>query len=272
MCKDKDMDDLIFDLSEILEGLDIIQLASNETGYRWSGINKTKTKDVVLGILNGKNKLDNSTSWKGFCKIVPMVVQGRKGGRVYINQTENKHQDRPLKLSLAVLKILEMVELPGSSIYSGIIWTGESDIFEVWDRSQVKAYSTSSLQLMQAKIDIKKTEVNEDLLKLALARAEENPVFLPLPRKNVMDYNQAYQACKCGFKKMKKLKNRGPTTTFNRKIVLSGHKKRTRCKACKGCLAESCNKCKFCIHPKWKKPCIKRVCSTPIAPRCPCFT
>ena len=262
------MDDLIFDLSEILEGVDIVQLASNETGYRWSGINKAKTKEVILGILNGKNILDNSTSWRGFCKVVPMVIQGRKGGRVYINQTENKHQDRPLKLSLAVLKSLEMVEIPGSSIYSGIIWTGELDIFEVWDRSQVKAYSTSSLQLMQAKVNIKKTQVSEDLLKLTLTRAEENPIFLPLPRNIRMDNKQA---CKCGLKKMKTLKNRGATTTYKRKIVLSGHKKRTRCKTCKGCLAKKCKNCKFCLHPKWKKPCVKRVCSTPIVPSCPCF-
>ena len=255
-------------MSEILEGLDIIQLANIETGYRWSGIDKAKIKDTLLGILDGRNKLDNSTSWKGFCKVIPMVVQGRKGGRVYISQAENKHLDRSLKLSLAVLKALDMVEIPGQSIFSGIIWTGESDIFKVWDSNQIKqSNSTSTLRLMQAKLTLTKVKADEQQLMLALARAEQHPVFLPLPRQEP----RSSKVCTCGHKKMKTLKNRGATTNYNRKIVVYGQKRRTRCKTCKRCMAPTCNKCKFCLNPKWKKPCVRRVCSTPISPRCPCF-
>merc|ERR1712150_321982 len=73
--------------------------------------------------------------------------------------------------------------------------------------------------------------------------------------------------CHCGFDKpLDHADGEG-----GKKTVKTGHKKRSRCKECKGCLAPKCMNCKFCINPKLKKPCQDKICLFPIVPKCPCF-
>ena len=78
--------------------------------------------------------------------------------------------------------------------------------------------------------------------------------------------------CKCGeFKSISSIVKSKEARKINRVKAWGGHKKRSRCKNCIGCLAPRCNKCKFCLTPHLKKPCGDRKCLFPKVPTCPCF-
>ena len=79
------------------------------------------------------------------------------------------------------------------------------------------------------------------------------------------------KVCQCGT-----MKNMSKAKILHRKNhqktrVLTGGKRKMRCKKCTGCLATKCNKCIFCIKASMKKPCENRKCLFPIVPKCPCF-
>jgi hypothetical protein len=240
-------DELAFDILEILEGLEIIHLPGIQSGYQWSGIDTIKIKKALTEILDGHNKLPESKSWKGFCEVIPHLIQARESSRIYLR--ENDKNQKSLKASLAVLKSLKLVNLP-KDFLGGAIWIGE-DVFEEWDRQQVEKYSNSKVQLKQGKLVLKRCKiVGESNLNQVLLKAEKFKFAeIPTPKPKTQEI------CKCR----------------NGSVLKRHQKRRTRCLKCVGCLAKKCNKCKYCRNPKWKQSCEVRVCVTPAMPKCPCF-
>ncbi|XP_065887350.1 uncharacterized protein [Dysidea avara] len=50
------------------------------------------------------------------------------------------------------------------------------------------------------------------------------------------------------------------TPDASTKVAVKKLFKRKRCKICEGCTASNCGECGSCLHPTWRKPCVKRIC------------
>ena len=250
---DKRIDDLAFGILEVFEGLDILKFASDEKRYKWSGIEKTKISVTLANILNDKNKLDTSVSWKEFCDVVSLLIPCRKGSRIFPKQS-----GKGLMMALAILKAVNMVKIPADPA-GGIIWIGEEDLFMVWDRIQIQKYSNvTSVPLKQGRLVLQRCHASEEQIKAALERSKNFETLRSTETKK--------QNCSCGGLKMiaKNWRNQ-------KRLVRIGQKRRQRCQKCPACLRPPCRKCKFCKNRSFKKPCQERVCLSPLLPRCPCF-
>jgi len=255
---DKRIDDLAFGILEVLEGLDILKFASDEKKYLWSGIDKNKIMSTLADIIYDQNKIEAIGSWKDFCNVMTSsMIPSRKGIQIFPELT-----GKGLMMTLAVLKAVDMVTITTDPV-GGILWTGEEDLFMVWDRNQIKKYSNvAKLPLKQGRITLQRYHATEEQIEAALERAKK---FETLRSNETKKLN-----CSCGGTRFNpSLKDR--RSKDKRKQVRIGQKRRVRCQKCPACLTPPCRKCKFCKNRSFKKPCQERVCLYPLLPKCPCF-
>jgi hypothetical protein len=152
------------------------------------------------------------------------------------------------------------------------------DVFNEWDRNQLKKYSPDGSELKQVKIvltrwkgdggsnllplekvaDLKLSKVDrlasaESTTSTASTVASAGTVSPPpdLPIASLAPQSVTASATS---------KETTASAASSGFIKEAGKKKRTRCRKCQYCLRQKCGSCHFCINPQMKKGCVERVC------------
>ncbi len=202
-------------------------------------------------------------------RVHPTIVGSSHYG---VNET------RRVTLSAAILEGLGLVSRKTDTI-GGVVWIGK-DLLPVWLEDQCLKYYDDAAQLKTVKVDLEQVQLTPEQMELATEDLEQHLAsMLETPTVAIEGLSTEQQrsvvnqkiVCKCGTtKKMTYDVERDGKTHFRSK-VWTGFKKRSRCKACPGCLAKKCGECNYCLKAHLKKPCVLKVCQFPVVPKCPCF-
>ena len=147
-------------------------------------------------------------------------------------------------------------------------YIGPKNLKNTWEKLKFADYQAKAfpniceLNLTRKITERKKNHGGMQKLRKQLIRQQVYKISM-LNKEQQRSLKYLDQICRCGG---------SYSADKGRKKVRIGFKKRSRCRNCAGCLAKKCNVCTNCLNPKNKQACVKKICVSPILPKCPCFS
>ena len=190
------------------------------------------------------------------------------------------NETRRVTFSAAILEGLDFATHMTDKL-GGTVWKGKHLLLD-WYDNLCRQYFDRPEILKKPLLVLNKAEITPEQFELATLDSEQSlATLVQTPVVNIEGLSEEQQrsvvnqkiVCKCGTNKKMDVKvEREDGKDQVRTHVYAGHKKRSRCKTCAGCLAIKCGTCKFCLYKHLKKPCVLKTCQFPVIPKCPCFS
>jgi len=257
--------------------------------YIWMGRDDEEIERVLKSMLESSSSDNQDPLWNITSEVLRALMTARKDSRVFlpiIAQSFAINESRRLILAASVLEGMGLVEKFTDEL-SGLIFKGSAKPYEdfkqtLWDMHGSE-HGLKKMQMSLTQVEVKeehKYPIKPPAFDFTKGLKRKDIPTVPKELENDTEIQRAIanldRVCRCGsmkeYKGEKKVIKRAGHKNHVRKQVYVGGKRKMRCKKCTGCLAPRCKQCNFCTKPHLKKPCERRVCLFPVAPKCPCFS
>ena len=259
----------------------IFQINEEDHEYVWLGHSFDKLKDVLLEILSQPDDKIKTTDvlWNICVEILRSLVTSPKGQRRFLpvihNETFIVGEKRRFLIAGVVIEALGLAKKQADNL-GGLVYNGPN-VYLDYCQQLKEYYEDDDLKLKEVKLVLRPVQVKEEhVYEIRPPQYKSHSQYvsrLDPEEEKARSIKNKNIVCQCGFKKKIKstvTKSEG-IRNFSKTKVMTGHKKRSRCKLCENCLRDPCRKCEFCLKPHLHKPCRLRECLFPIVPKCPCF-